>query len=349
MPVKTYAAACLVGIGGLLCTACRNDTPSARATAAPPEDSASLIERKVLPPIIAADERDDPLAAGKLPRSGTVGGWTKTRPAIVVDPADACSQILDARGTLCEAYRLRFAASAGYTNRDDPQRSETTLTMVDTETVEDAIGLFLACSPVATPGDLKSTGGAVHVQDVDGRSVWSAWRGRRVVTLVGTAPSESLERLGGRLLLATPGATLPGTLPLGVLDGHLPGQLWVVRSVRHLIAAGMPGLEGTDAVRLDRMLGLTGETWMLAAGFAVADTDEINHLFAVRYATLDDASAAYARCMQATARGEISAMLIEPVEEVLAGSWTPGVESISHQLLSVRQRLRGDSLASAAR
>lgn len=240
---------------------------------------------------------------------------------------------------------MQSAVTAGYTRRGDPERREAALTLIDAVSVEDALGLFLAASPGADLSGMSGTSGLIHVNEEHDRVVWTAWRGQRVVCIDAAAADgvpEALERLGGRVLLSTPGEAVPAELPFRLFEAQRPRRLSLVRSVAAITAGLDPSLHWEDPQTVDRLLGLVGDVWLVTAGLGSPTDDETNFVFAARYPTPADAAEAYSRCVDAADRGELAILLTEPVNEVLAGSWTPDVESSSPALPALRKALEAE-------
>jgi hypothetical protein len=148
------------------------------------------------------------------------------------------------------------------------------------------------------------------------------------------------------VLLATPGAAVPSALPLRLFNAPRPGGLWMARSVTAMASVAHPALRWKDPHAVDQLLGLVGDVWLVTAGLSSPAGEETNYVFVARYPSSAAASEAYSRCMEATARGEISVLLTEPVDKTLAGSWTPDVESVSHVLPSLRKSLEANQAGS---
>jgi hypothetical protein len=227
----------------------------------------------------------------------------------------------------------------------DPGRREAVMTFIDAASVEDALAMFLAACPTADLSGVQGTGGAVHVDELNGKIMWAAWRGRRVVVIVAEAAvgvRDAIDRLGGRVLLATPGAAVPTTLPLRLLSGQRQCDLRMVRSVAAITSGDARGLRWNDPSAVDRLLGLSGDLWLLTAGFSTPAGDEMNYVFAVRYPSAAAAADAHSQCAEATARGELDVLMIEPMNDVLVGSWTPDVESVARVLPALRRSLEAE-------
>ncbi len=286
---------------------------------------------------VGVDDQDDPAWPTALPRSGEVGDWVKTVPLRVALSGELATLISDAdRVARWTPYQIKLAATCRYTRSDGGTAD---VAIVQAYSVEDAFGLFSIEAPRT-----GRQAAADHSRVTDAKNgEFHAWKGRFYVRITGR--NEGCSALLSRILFVLPDAEWPPIL--GAFPAHrggLPAR-WLVRGGISLTGTEARPWAAPDAVKVDRLLGLSRDTLMAVAEYPTAAAGKRNTLWLVQYDTPAAAREAFKRYRRyANDSKDADAavtMVVEPKGPYLLGTWTAEEESIANLLPRILHVLPG--------
>ena len=351
--VVQFCAPFLLTSLGLLSAGCGDDPPAAAPGAVLSTGSAPrVLSARVAPPpgLVGADAADDPSAPAALPATGTVGDWVKVRAVRMALGADLAALGIDARqAARWRPYRIKQAATVEYARLTRWGTQTASVQLVETYSPEDAFGLY---SIEGVASGVPVGDGEIRISRPGGYAL-HAYNGRYSVHLSGRFAADAGAQADGRQaceqLMAQIRTGLPAAQPPAELSrfpqiGAVTPKRWIARSTTSLAGPSRALIPIADPAKIDALLGLTPDTLLVVATYAVPGAGGTDTLWLVQYETEADARAASRRYRafvdNASDADAADAMVTEAIGRYVLGTWTAQAESVAHFLPQIRHRLR---------
>lgn len=292
-------------------------------------------------PHLGVDDDDAPDAPRSLPRTGFIPGWVKSKPVRVYAPMDALQALPNSSlATVLPLFKTQRVMTCQYTFNE----IQADLILVEAPPF-DALGLY--CLLTTHPRPITGVEGAARGTRKAFVHVRTAWEGGMYLEL--SVPGQlhestlaRVDQLLERIIFSHPSAEPPLLFQIIPKDRRDHCRVWFVRTTRALELLKLPGLQGFDAARLDKTLGLhDGATLSLAAVDVIPGEPHL--IWVAEYASAEAAEAAYSRYSEVIRRPvtdlDRTTLLEKPRTRYLAGTWTRRQESLQSLLPAVAAAL----------
>jgi len=290
-----------------------------------------------------ADDSDDALAPGCLPRSGAAGDWTKVEPVRVL-PANGLSGAVSAEvAARLLTFSIKSAARCAYARPAGARLSVADVLLIEAARPEDAFGVYTLQSSAA---ETQSGGCLIRTDTTDGLAL-HAWQGAYYLRVhsVDADPDSAaaMRKLLFNVASRIQREDLPTLLEALPTQSAISGKRWLVRRLSALPPEALGLSPPPDWQRLDEVLKLGNETLVAICQYEAPQARRPDTVWLISFPSVDaarDARARYARYLdQDGSRASDSTSLLDPHGRFLVGTWTAEEESLLYILPRIVQLL----------